>query len=126
MPFGPEDDYIGGDLSDGLLGATVDYVYSKGNHYRLAFDRDHHVTFQFLNAPGRTEDSDFKAPVLACRVREIRAGQYLVHWLVKPASIHVALVIDTVEGRVHVSAMMPPNKWEFFDTATIRSVTYSD
>lgn len=126
MPFEPEEDYIGGGVSDALFGATIDYTYSRGNHYQLIFDHDNHVTFHYLNAPGVTEDSDhFQAPQLVYRARALRDGQYLVHWIVKPANIHVSLVVDLTEMTVTVAAMMPPNKWEFFDRATIDTVEYA-
>jgi pyridoxine 5'-phosphate synthase PdxJ len=44
---------------------------------------------------------------------------------VKQAGIHVSLVIDLTQSRMDVSAMMPPNRWEFFDTGEITSVTLS-
>ena len=109
------DDKITGPFSDDLAGRTVEYRYSTGNHYRMAFG-PRQLTFLQLNAP------DPHAPVpLAYLARELRPGQYLVHWAVKPANIHVALVFDLDAGTVHVSALMPGG-WEFFDSARIVSI----
>ena len=47
-----------------------------------------------------------------------------MHWIVKAASIHVTLVIDLELRTVSVGAMMPPNQWEFFDTAEIIDVEF--
>jgi MoaF N-terminal domain len=108
------DDKITGPFSDALVGRTVEYRYSTGNHYRMAFGHER-LTFLQLNAPEPHE------PVpLAYLARELRPGQYLVHWAVKPANIHVALVFDLDAGTVHVSALMPGG-WEFFDSARIVS-----
>src|SRR5690348_2917377 len=108
-------DKITGPFSDNLAGRTVEYRYSTGNHYRMAFGSGQ-LTFLHLNAP---EPHD---PVpLAYVARQLRPGQYLVHWAVKPANIHVALVFDLDAGTVHVSALMPGG-WEFFDSARIVSV----
>jgi hypothetical protein len=113
----PEDDYIGGISSSALLGAVIEYRYSRGTLYRLSFDTEHHVRFEELSRPDGPP-----TPTLPCRVRALRDGQYLVHWIVAPASIHVSLVIDLTESRIDVSAMMPPNRWEFFDTGEITRV----
>jgi hypothetical protein len=117
-PLEPEDDFIGGISSPALLGAVIEYRYSRGTEYRLRFDESFHVRFEELSAEGPPAQT----PTLPCRVRELRAGQYLVHWIVKPASIHVSLIIDVAESRIDVSAMMPPNRWEFFDTGVITKV----
>jgi hypothetical protein len=120
-----EADYIGGDLTDELHGAVIEYTYTKGNHYRLTFDHDNHVTFAFLNAPGREPGAPpFVAPSLVYRARKIRDGQVFVHWIVQESAIHVSLIIDLTEKRVHAGAMMPPNRWEFFDTATLQGIEY--
>ena len=109
------DDKITGPFSDDLAGRTVEYRYSTGNHYRMAFGVKQ-LTFLLLNAP---EPHD---PVpLAYVARQLRPAQYLVHWVVKPASIHVALIFDLDAGTVHVSALMPGG-WEFFDSARIVSI----
>jgi hypothetical protein len=114
-PLEPEDDFIGGTSSSALLGAVIEYRYSRGTEYRLSFDDSFQVRFDELSAAGLRAPT----PVLSCRVRELRAGQYLVHWIVKPASIHVSLIIDLDQWRIDSSAMMPPNRWEFFDTGEI-------
>jgi len=44
-----------------------------------------------------------------------------VTWTVKPG-IHVTLLLDLTERVIHVSAMMPPNQWEFFDIGRLLSV----
>ena len=109
------DDKIAGPFSDDLAGRTVEYQYSTGNHYRLTFGSER-LTFAHLNAPEPHE------PVsLAYVARQLRPAQYLVHWAVKPAGIHVALVIDLDAETVHVSALMPGG-WEFFDSARIVSI----
>ncbi len=109
------DDKIAGPFSGDLAGRTVEYQYSTGNHYRLTFSSER-LTFAHLNAPGPHE------PVsLAYVARQLRPAQYLVHWAVKPAAIHVALVIDLDAETVHVSALMPGG-WEFFDSARIVSI----
>ena len=113
------DDKIAGPFSDDLVGRTIEYRYSTGNHYRLAFDAKQ-LTFVHLNAPEPHE------PVpLGYVARQLRPAQYLVHWAVKPASIHVALVVDLEAGTVHVSALMPGG-WEFFDSARIVNVESAD
>lgn len=109
------DDKIAGPFSDDLVGRTVEYRYSTGNHYRMAFSSEQ-LTFLHLNAPEPHE------PVpLAYLARQLRPGQYLVHWVVKAANIHVALVFDLDAGTVHVSALMPGG-WEFVDSARIVSI----
>jgi hypothetical protein len=109
------DDKIAGPFSDDLVGRTVEYRYSTGNHYRMAFGSGQ-LTFLHLNAPEPHE------PVpLAYLARQLRPGQYLVHWVVKAANIHVALVFDLDAGTVHVSALMPGG-WEFVDSARIVSI----
>lgn len=108
-------DKITGPFSDDLAGRTIEYRYSTGNHYRMAFGSGQ-LTFLQLNAPEPHE------PVpLTYLARELRPGQYLVHWAVKPANIHVALVFDLDAGSVHVSALMPGG-WEFFDSARIVNI----
>jgi len=111
----PADDKIAGPFSTDLAGRTVEYRYSTGNHYRIAFGTER-LTFLQLNAAEPHE------PIpLAYIARQLRPAQYLVHWAVKPASIHVALVVDLDAGTVHVSALMP-GRWEFFDSARIVTV----
>ncbi len=113
----PETDYVGGTLSDALLGAVIEYRYTRGTEYRLTFDDSFRLRFEELSASDHAP-----TPTLSYRARALRDGQLLVHWIVKPASIHVSLVIDLDESTVHVAAMMPPNRWEFFDTAEITRV----
>lgn len=108
-------DKIAGPFSDDLAGRTVEYRYSTGNHYRMAFGPEQ-LTFLQLNAVEPHE------PVpLAYIARQLRPDQYLVHWAVKPANVHVALVFDLGARTVHVSALMPAG-WEFFDSARIVSI----
>lgn len=124
MPFAPEPDQVAGPETDIMSGLVLDYTYSGGRHYRLLFDHDHHVTFEMpdlglhADLPGPA-----KAPVLSYRARELKPGLVLVHWIVKQAAIHVALTIDLEDLKLHVGAMMPPNRWEFFDTAVIDTIT---
>ncbi len=119
MPVGltPRADYADGPSSPGLLNTTLEYEYSIGSSYRLMFDGDFGVTFHLLN-----DGSEPRGP-LPCRVREIRPSMYLVHWLVKQFSIHVALVVDLEMSRLSVAGAMPPGQWEFFDQATDVKVT---
>lgn len=116
-PMDPEADYVGGTMSDALLGAVIEYRYTRGTEYRLTFDDRFQLRFEELSAVRHPP-----TPTLPYRARAIREGQLLVHWIVKPASIHVSLVIDLEESKVHVAAMMPPNRWEFFDTAELTRV----
>jgi MoaF-like len=109
------DDKIAGPFSDDLVGRTVEYRYSTGNHYRMAFGSEQ-LTFLHLNAPEPHEPMP-----LAYLARQLRPGQYLVHWVVKAANIHVALVFDLDARTVHVSALMPGG-WEFVDSARIVSI----
>jgi len=120
-PLEPQDDYVGGTSSSDLHGAVIEYRYTRGTLYRLSFSDDDNVRFDELSAGGDHPPT----PTLRCRVRALRDAQYLVHWIVKQAGIHVSLVIDLTQSRIDVSAMMPPNGWEFFDTGEITSVTLS-
>ncbi len=116
---GVADDKIAGPFSDDLAGRILEYRYSTGNRYRLAFGTAQ-LTFVHLNAPQPHE------PVpLGYVARQLRNAQYLVHWAVKSASIHVALVVDFEAGTVHVSALMPGG-WEFFDSARIVNITSAE
>ena len=124
MPFAPEPDQVDDPRTEIMYGLVLDYTYSGGRHYQLSFDHDHHVTFAMPDVPrpeGLPEGA--KPPLLAYRARELKPGLVLVHWIVKQAAIHVALTIDLQGMRLHVGAMMPPNRWEFFDTAVITKVT---
>ncbi|TWV33802.1 hypothetical protein FRZ03_29315 [Streptomyces misionensis] len=110
-----QEDKIGGPSTTELDGMSVEYVYSTGNHYRMEFGADT-LTFRLLagSAPPHTV-------TLPYRARLIRSGLYLVTWTVKPG-IHVTLLLDLAERTIHVSAMMPPNQWEFFDIGRLLSV----
>ncbi len=127
MPMTPEPDQVSGPDTDIMHGVVLDYTYSGGRHYQLSFDHTHHVTFAMPDVP-RPEGlpPGSQAPSLAYRVRELKPGLVLVHWIVKQAAIHVALTIDLEDKLLHVGAMMPPNRWEFFDTAVIDTITYVD
>ena len=115
----PQEDHVDGPSSTVLAGAVLEYRYTRGTRYRLTFDHDGHVTFAELDAvPGGPP-----APVLDYRARELRPGLVLVHWIVKPAAIHVTLAVDLTEGTVYAAAMMPPNRWEFWDSGVIDSLT---
>ena len=123
MPFAPEPDNVTGPDSDIMHGLVLDYTYSAGRHYRLSFDHDHHVTFTMPDVPRPAGlPADAKPPLLKYRARELKPGLVLVHWIVKQAAIHVALTIDLDENKLHAAAMMPPNRWEFFDTAVIHTI----
>ncbi len=116
---GTADDKMAGPFSDDLAGRILEYRYSTGNHYRLAFGA-RQLTFVHLNAPQPHE------PVpLGYVARQLRPAQYLVHWAVKSASIHVALVVDFEAGTVSVSALMPGG-WEFFDIARVVTITSAE
>lgn len=119
----PHADAVDDATSDALLGCSLEYTYSTGSRYRLDFDLEHRLTFEQLGLPAGAAPP---APVLPYRIRELRPDQLLVHWIVPAAAIHVALVIDLAERRIHVSAMMPPNRWEFFDTGVITAVVRAD
>jgi hypothetical protein len=110
-------DYVDGPSSGALLNTTFDYEYTIGNTYRLIFNGDFGVSFQMLN-----DGSEVRGP-LPYRCREMRPNQYLVHWMVKQFSIHVALVIDLELSTITVAAVMPPGQWEFFDIAKDIRVT---
>jgi hypothetical protein len=97
--------------SPALHNLVLDYEYSIGNSYRLSFDDNFGVTFQMLN-----DGSEPRGP-LPYLARELREGQYLVHWHVRQYGIHVALVVDLAEKKISVAALMPPGSWEFFDQA---------
>lgn len=121
----PEDDEVGGVSSNALFGAVVEYEYSTGRSYRLSFDRDDHVTFEWINQPPLAEGAVFPPQTLAYRARELRPELFLVHWLNKQFHIHVSLTLDLQQNSINVAAMMPPNSWEYWDTAQIVSVTRS-
>lgn len=124
MPFAPEPDQVSGPDTDIMHGLVLDYTYSGGRHYQLSFDHDHRVTFAMPDVPRPAGLPEYaKPPLLSYRARELKPGLVLVHWIVKPAAIHVALTIDLDEKKLHVGAMMPPNRWEFFDTAVIDTIT---
>ncbi|MEO8262737.1 MAG: hypothetical protein ABI566_09220 [Pseudolysinimonas sp.] len=114
----PQDDFVGGRASTVLEGVTIEYVYSRGTRYRLAFGVDT-VEFAVLDHAGPDSTRPSTPPPLAYRARDIRPGIVLVHWIVKPATIHVTLVLDLTLRTIHVAAMMPPNRWEFVDTGTL-------
>ncbi|MEV6836325.1 MoaF N-terminal domain-containing protein [Streptomyces sp. NPDC051133] len=111
----PQDDKIGGPATTELAGTLIEYTYSTGNRYRMEFGPDT-LTFHLLegSAPPHTV-------TLPYRARLVRPGLYLVTWTVKPG-IHVTLLVDLTERVVHVSAMMPPNQWEFFDIGHLTEV----
>jgi hypothetical protein len=121
----PHPDYIeDAPMSTAHNGLSIEYRYSTGNHYRLNFTDDYHVGFEFLNQleqEGAVTPID--GPFLAFRARDIRPGLTQLHWIVKDADIHVSITVDFDEKRMYVAAMMPPNKWEFWDSATIISIT---
>jgi len=115
----PQEDYVDGPSTTALAGAVIEYRYTRGTRYRLTFDHDGGVTFAMLDVgPGGPP-----APLLPYRARELRPGLFLVHWIVKQPGIHVTLTIDLTESTLHSAAMMPPNRWEFWDAAVIESVT---
>ena len=111
----PQEDKIGGPSTTELRDTCVEYAYSTGNRYRMEFGADT-LTFHLVegSAPPHTV-------TLPYRARLIRPGLYLVTWTVKPG-IHVTLLLDLTERVIHVSAMMPPNQWEFFDIGRLLSV----
>jgi|SRR5882757_6649288 len=115
----PQDDKIGGPSTQELAGTVIEYKYSTGNHYRMEFAADT-LTFHLLSG-----SSDPHTVTLPYRARELREGQFLVCWTVKPG-IHVALITDFTQRQIHVTAMMPPNQWEFFDLGDIVQVERPD
>ncbi len=125
IPLEPEPDQVTGPDTEVMHGLVLDYTYSGGRHYRLLFDHEHRVTFEMpdlVKAEG-FDPVGFKPLALDYRARELKPGLVFLHWIIKQAPIHVALTIDLEEKKLHVAAMMPPNRWEFFDTAVIHSVT---
>ncbi|ANP53149.1 hypothetical protein J2Z21_006838 [Streptomyces griseochromogenes] len=111
----PQNDKIGGPSTTELAGTVIEYTYSTGNRYRMEFDPQT-LTFHLLegSAPPHTVTLPYRARLIRCEL-------YLVTWIVKPG-IHVTLLVDLAERLVHVSAMMPPNQWEFFDLGHISVV----
>ena len=123
-PTAPHPDYIeDAPSSTALDGLSIEYRYSTGNHYRLDFTRDRHMGFEFLNQleqEGRA--TPIEGPLLAFRARDLRPGLTQLHWIVKEADIHVSITVDFDAQRLYVAAMMPPNKWEFWDSADIIAI----
>ena len=120
--FRPGDE-IGGTATSYLDGKRLHYTYSQGREYLLTFD-DGHVSFRMIKGPEGTVAPDPGRPppaLLPYRARQLRDGQYLVHWLVPGRVGHVSLVIDLVKKSIDVSALMP-GQMEFFDAAQIHSV----
>ena len=115
----PQLDQIGGPSTAELAGTVMEYRYSAGRHYRMEFTADT-LTFHQLSEPGV-----HTVGPLSYRARKLREGLFLVCWILKPG-IHVALVVDFTERRIHVTAMMPPNQWEFFDIGEILHVLRDD
>lgn len=109
----PQPDRIGGPSTTALAGTVLEYRYSTGNRYVMRFAEET-LSFDHVVPEGPTIGP------LPYRARELRAELYLVTWIIKPG-VHVSLVVDFASGQVHVSAMMPPNQWEFFDVAELLS-----
>ncbi|WP_406236893.1 MoaF-related domain-containing protein [Nocardia sp. NBC_01009] len=105
-------DLIGGPSTTELAGTVIEYRYTTGNHYRMTFTADN-LGFVLLSDPNR-----HAVDAIAYRARKLREDFYLVCWTLKPG-IHVALLLDFEQRQVHVTAMMPPNQWEFFDIGEI-------
>ena len=110
----PAPDEIGGPATTELAGTQLLYEYSTGRKYHLAFEADN-VTFLMI------KDEKAKPFSVPYRARKVRDGLYLVHWVVKAASIHVALLLDFERGEVHVAALMPGGI-EFFDIAKVEKI----
>lgn len=120
----PHDDFIEeSPLSTALHGLAIEYRYSNGRHYRLTFTDDFEVEFEYLNQlEMEGEVLAVNVPPIAYRARDIRPGLTQLHWILKEANIHVSITVDFDARRMYVAAMMPPNKWEFWDSADILSV----
>jgi phenolic acid decarboxylase len=99
-----------------LAGARLVYRYSTGRRYHLDFTAER-VTFALESQPGVWGASHS----LPYRARKLRDGFYLIHWLPPHRTIHVTLLIDVNERRVHGSALLP-DKVECFDIATIEEL----
>ncbi|EST18935.1 hypothetical protein M878_44270 [Streptomyces roseochromogenus subsp. oscitans DS 12.976] len=100
----------------------MDYAYSSGRRYRMTFDVGT-LSFDHLNGPAR----GVRVGPVPYRARALRDGQFLVCWTLKqPSLVHVTLIVDFARGQIHVSGMMPPNQWEFFDIGELRRVTHTD
>lgn len=107
----PQPDKISGPSTTELAGTVVEYRYSTGNHYRMEFDAES-LSFDHLVPAGPTIGP------LPYRARRLRDDLFLVCWIIKPG-VHVALIMDFASRQIHVTAMMPPNQWEFFDIAEV-------
>ncbi|WP_404952645.1 MoaF-related domain-containing protein [Streptomyces sp. 147326] len=114
----PQPDLIAGPYTDELAGTEIEYRYSSGRHYRMEFDSGT-LAFDHLNGPAE----GVRVGPLPYRARRLRDGQYLVCWTLKEPGVHVTLVVDFAHDRIDVSAMMPPNRWEFFDAGELLNVT---
>ena len=108
-------DQIAAGASDDLEGHYLKYEYVTGSKYRLSF-ADGYVTAKEIDSPR-------PRVVRAYLAREMREGQYLVHWMAQDPSGndrkgHIALVLDFGADKVHGTAVLP-NGMQIFDTGTI-------
>jgi len=115
-----DSDLVGGPATTELAGARFVYRYSTGPRYRLEFT-DATVTFRLQTDP----DKASPAGTLPYRARKLRDDLYLVHWMAASRTIHVALVIDLAQRKIHVSGLMP-GRLEFFDMAEIEELSLGE
>ena len=108
-------DQIADGVSLDLEGHYLVYRYVTGSKYRLSFD-DGYVTAKEI-------DSLRPQVVRAYLAREMRPGQYVVHWMAQDPDGndrkgHIALVLDFETGAVHGTAVLP-NGMQIFDVGEI-------
>jgi MoaF N-terminal domain len=115
LPPAAQPDKIGGPSTRELDGTVIEYRYTTGHHYRMNFAAAG-ITFTQLDIPG-----GHTVGPIPYRARQLREDFFLVSWIIKPG-IHVSLILDFEQLRIHVSAMMPPNQWEFFDIGELLHV----
>ena len=108
-------DQIADGASLDLEGHHLEYQYVTGSSYRLSFD-DGFVTAKEIDSPR-------PQVVRAYLAREMRPGQYVVHWMAQDPDGndrkgHIALVLDFETGAVHGTAVLP-NGMQIFDVGEI-------
>ena len=106
-------DKIGGPFTTELAGTTLTYRYTTGDRYRVTF-ADRELVLEPLHAGHNPPFT------IAYRARRLRDGLFLVGWATPAMALHVSLVVDVANGRVHVSALMPGGA-ELFDLAEVET-----
>jgi hypothetical protein len=108
-------DQIADGASLDLEGHYLEYRYVTGSSYRLSFD-DGFVTAKEIDSPR-------PQVVRAYLARQMRPGQYIIHWMAQDPDGndrkgHIALVLDFETGAVHGTAVLP-NGMQIFDVGEI-------